>query len=29
MIASDRAVAPSYRLSIVNISSSAAVWPEF
>jgi len=29
MIPSDRAVATSYRLSIVTLSPFAAVWPQF
>jgi len=29
MVPSDRAVATSYRLSIVTMSPSAAVWPQF
>jgi len=29
MVLSDRAVATSYRLSIVIMSPSAAVWPQF
>jgi len=29
MVSSDRAVANSYRLSIVTMSLTAAVWPQF